>query len=113
MSRPAGRRAALIRSVRRGVAQVRLLAAEAAAVSGALWRRSLQLRVVVSTLALSTAVVVVLGLVIQTQIAGRVLQGKLDDARTQIDAGRAVLERDLSGVDPNREGGAGELNNAL
>ena len=86
---------------------------ELAVAWGAVWRRSLQLRVVISTLALSTAVVLVLGFVIQTQIAGNILQAKLDDAQNQIESGAALLERELASVDPNREGAQGELNNAL
>ena len=69
---------------------------------GAVWRRSLQLRVVISTLALSTAVVLVLGLILQTQIALRVLQAKEADTLARAEAGRVLLERDLSGVDPDR-----------
>ena len=99
--------------VRRGVAQVRQLGAELCEAFNAVWRRSLQLRVVISTLALSTAVVLVLGLVLQTQIALRVLQGKEADTLARADAGRVLLERDLSGVDPDREGAQGDLNNAL
>lgn len=97
----------------RSVARVQQLATELAAAWGAVWRRSLQLRVVISTLALSTAVVLVLGFVLQTQIAGNILQAKLDDAQSQILSGAALLERELAGVDPNREGAQGELNNAL
>ena len=41
-----------------------------------------------------------LGLVLQTQIAGRILQGKEVDALGQAEAGAAVLERELAGVDP-------------
>nr|WP_255622752.1 MtrAB system histidine kinase MtrB [Pseudonocardia sp. DSM 110487] len=77
------------------------------------WRRSLQLRVVISTLALSAAVVLVLGLVLQTQIAQRLLQAKEADARVRTETGAVLLERDLAGVDPDREGAQGELNNAL
>nr|WP_246106505.1 MtrAB system histidine kinase MtrB [Pseudonocardia kunmingensis] len=73
----------------------------------------MQLRVVISTLALSTAVVLVLGMVLQTQIAQRLLQNKEDDARTRTETGAVLLERDLAGVDPEREGAQGELNNAL
>jgi two-component system sensor histidine kinase MtrB len=98
---------------RRAVTQARQWRDELGEAFNAVWRRSLQLRVVISTLALSAAVVLVLGFVIQTQIAGRILQAKLDDAQTQITSGSALLERDLSGVDPNREGAQGELNNAL
>ncbi len=101
------------RRVRGVVDRCRDVAAEVGAVVGAIWRRSLQARVVVSTLALSAAVVLVLGLVLQTQIAGRILQGKESDALGQAEAGRAVLERELAGVDPDREGAQGELNNAL
>ena len=99
--------------IRRTVDQVRQLGMELAVAWGAVWRRSLQLRVVISTLALSTAVVLVLGFVIQTQIAGNILQAKLDDAQNQIESGAALLERELASVDPNREGAQGELNNAL
>jgi two-component system sensor histidine kinase MtrB len=99
--------------VRRAVAQTRQLAAELTEAWSAIWRRSLQLRVVISTLALSTAVIVVLGLVLQTQIAMAVLQGKEVDARARTEAGAVILEQDLSGVDPDREGAQGDLNNAL
>jgi two-component system, OmpR family, sensor histidine kinase MtrB len=98
---------------RRGVAQLRQLGRELADAFSAVWRRSLQTRVVISTLALSTAVVVVLGLILQTQIALRVLQGKEADTLARAEAGRVLLERDLSGVDPDREGAQGEFNNAL
>jgi two-component system, OmpR family, sensor histidine kinase MtrB len=99
--------------VRLAVAHGRVVAVEVGTVLGAIWRRSMQVRVVVSTLALSAAVVLVLGLVLQTQIAGRILQGKEVDALGQAEAGRAVLERELAGVDPDREGAQGELNKAL
>ncbi|WP_172158399.1 MtrAB system histidine kinase MtrB [Pseudonocardia broussonetiae] len=99
--------------LRRGLAQARQFGGEVAEASGAVWRRSLQLRVVISTLALSTAVVLVLGLVLQTQIAQRLVQGKEADTLLRFEAGVSLLERDLSGVDPDREGAEGELNNAL
>ena len=98
---------------RRGIAQLRQLSGDLADAFSAIWRRSLQVRVVISTLALSTAVVVVLGLILQTQIALRVLQAKEADTLARAEAGRVLLERDLSGVDPDREGAQGELNNAL
>ncbi len=98
---------------RRGVAQLGQLGRELVEAFSAVWRRSLQTRVVISTLALSTAVVVVLGLILQTQIALRVLQGKEADTLARAEAGRVLLERDLAGVDPDREGAQGEFNNAL
>ncbi|MGI9003653.1 MAG: MtrAB system histidine kinase MtrB [Pseudonocardia sp.] len=93
--------------------QARQLGRELAEAFNTVWRRSLQLRVVISTLALSTAVVVVLGLVLQTQIALRVLQGKEVDTLARAESGRVLLERDLAAVDPIREGAQGDLNNAL
>ena len=98
---------------RHALDQARQVGDELAEAFNAVWRRSLQLRVVISTLALSTAVVLVLGFVIQTQIAGNILAAKLDDAQRQIDSGTAVLERELAGVDPSRDGAQGELNIAL
>src|SRR3954447_27045498 len=103
----------LTRRMKRTVAQIRAVAVEVGVLVDAIWRRSLQVRVVVSTLALSAAVVLVLGLVLQTQIAGRILQGKEVDALGQAEAGRAVLERELAGGEPGREGAQDELNNAL
>jgi two-component system, OmpR family, sensor histidine kinase MtrB len=97
----------------RGLAPARQLVAELTEAWSVAWRRSLQLRVVISTLALSTAVVLVLGLVLQTQIAQRLLQTKEADARVRTETGAVLLERDLAGVDPDREGAQGELNNAL
>jgi two-component system, OmpR family, sensor histidine kinase MtrB len=99
--------------LRRGLAQARQVTAEMAEAWGTVWRRSLQVRVVISTLVLSTAVVVVLGFVLQTQIASRVLQAKEEDARARTEAGALLMERELSSVDPDREGAQGDLNNAL
>ena len=70
----------------------------------ALWRRSMQLRVVLSTLAMSTVVVAVLGLVLQTQIADRLLQGKQQAALLQAEISRQGIERDLASTDPDRPG---------
>ncbi|MFC5995561.1 MtrAB system histidine kinase MtrB [Pseudonocardia hispaniensis] len=107
------RRRATARRIRVGVRHTGLIVAEVQSAFTVAWRRSLQLRVVVSTLALSTAVILVLGLVLQTQIAERLVQGKFEAAVVQAEAGRAVLERDLSGIDPDREGAQGTLTNAL
>ncbi|MDN5857666.1 MAG: HAMP domain-containing histidine kinase [Pseudonocardia sp.] len=97
----------------RGVRQIRRLSNEASDAYNAVWRRSLQVRVVISTLALSAAVVVVLGMVLQTQITFQVLQAKEIDTFNRADAARALLERELAGVDLDREGAAGDLNKAL
>ncbi|GGM79941.1 two-component sensor histidine kinase [Longimycelium tulufanense] len=80
---------------------------------GALWRRSLQLRVVVSTLALSSAVVFVLGMVLQTQITDRLLSSKKEAAISQAESTARNVERELVGVNPDSDNLATRLNNAL
>jgi two-component system sensor histidine kinase MtrB len=87
--------------------------AEARDLTVAAWRRSLQLRVTVSTLALCSGVMIVLGLVLQTQIADRLVQGKLAAARLQMESATALLERDLTGVNPDDEYVQSTLNKAL
>ncbi|SFT49725.1 two-component system, OmpR family, sensor histidine kinase MtrB [Actinopolyspora lacussalsi subsp. righensis] len=77
------------------------------------WRRSMQLRVVVSTLALSSAVVFVLGMVLQTQITNRLLQNKEDAAVRQVEQNLRVLEYQLTAVDPNSGDVAEQLEAAL
>jgi len=67
---------------------------------GELWRRSLQLRVVVSTLALSSAVVFVLGMVLQMQITNQLLETKTNAAIRQAKASAAVVQPDLLGLNP-------------
>ncbi|MFC5140144.1 MtrAB system histidine kinase MtrB [Actinomycetospora rhizophila] len=78
-----------------------------------LWRRSMQLRVVLSTLAMSIVVVAVLGLVLQTQIADRLVQGKEQAALIQADISRQALERDLARIDPDRDGAQAVLDDVL
>jgi two-component system sensor histidine kinase MtrB len=87
--------------------------ADLRSIFGAAWRRSLQLRVGVSTLALCTGVMVVLGLLLQTEIADRLVQGKVAAARVQMETATAELERDLTGVNPDDEYVEGTLNKAL
>ncbi|WP_116706930.1 MtrAB system histidine kinase MtrB [Actinomycetospora cinnamomea] len=73
----------------------------------------MQLRVVLSTLAMSIVVVAVLGLVLQTQIADRLVQGKEQAALIQADISRQALERDLARVDPDRDGAQAVLDDVL
>ncbi len=73
----------------------------------------MQLRVVVSTLALSSAVVFVLGMVLQTQITNRLLQTKRNAAILQVESSLPVLERELTAVDPNSDDIAEQLEAAL
>ncbi|MEV1121944.1 MtrAB system histidine kinase MtrB [Actinosynnema sp. NPDC049800] len=86
----------VVREVRRGVERAR----RHAITFGELWRRSLQLRVVVSTLALSSAVVFVLGMVLQVQITGQLLETKIEAAVRQAEASAAAIQPDLAGLNP-------------
>ncbi|OBF27976.1 MtrAB system histidine kinase MtrB [Mycobacterium sp. ACS4331] len=58
---------------------------------GVLWRRSLQLRVVVLTLGLSLAVILVLGFVLTSQITDRVLDVKVRAASEEIERARTTV----------------------
>ena len=78
-----------------------------------LWRRSLQLRVVASTLALSSAMLLVLGLVLQTQITNGLLEAKVDAALKQTAVSRDLVKQELAGVDLATESVAGKLTSAL
>ncbi len=61
------------------------------------WRRSLQLRVVVLTLGLSLAVIMVLGFVLTSQITNRVLDVKVRAATEEIDRARNTVSGIVSG----------------
>ncbi len=111
--RALARRVLGVRGVRGTVHALRTIGLELAAIFGVAWRRSMQLRVVVSTLALSSGVVVVLGLVLETQIADRLVAGKVAAGRVQMESAATLLERDLSGVNPDGEDAQGKLNKAL
>ncbi|WP_051386108.1 MtrAB system histidine kinase MtrB [Actinokineospora inagensis] len=89
---------------RRVVGAVRGLVATGrsrSAAFGDLWRRSLQLRVVVSTLALGSAVIFVLGMVLQNQITERLLGTKEDAAIAQTRTAVQIVERELAGISPS------------
>ncbi len=63
------------------------------------WRRSLQLRVVTSTLVLSFIVVLALGLVLLSQITDRLLDAKANAATEEVERARATVQRELAGAD--------------
>jgi two-component system sensor histidine kinase MtrB len=98
MTRPARRRLLepVVREARRAVERAR----RRAVAFGELWRRSLQLRVVVSTLALSSAVVFVLGMVLQVQITDQLLQDKIKAAVRQTEASAATIQPEMAGLNP-------------
>lgn len=80
---------------------------------GELWRRSLQVRVVVSTLALSSAVVFVLGMVLQNQITDRLLETKEEAAIAATRDSVAVAQRELQGVNRSADLVRNRLQQAL
>lgn len=76
------------------------------------WRRSLQFRVVVSTLALSSAVVFVLGMVLQNQITQQLLETKTTAAVAATSSAVDVVERELIGLNLDASGLNNRLNSA-
>ncbi|WP_345000447.1 MtrAB system histidine kinase MtrB, partial [Tsukamurella soli] len=71
---------------------------------GRVWRRSLQLRVVTSTLALSLAVLLMLGFVLTSQIANQLLDAKLSAAKEETARAKQTVERFLSSADVRSDG---------
>nr|WP_307829518.1 MtrAB system histidine kinase MtrB [Antrihabitans stalagmiti] len=66
---------------------------------GHAWRRSLQLRVVVSTLTLSLIVITILGVVLTSQITDRLLEAKITAAIEEMDRARNTVQAQLAGAD--------------
>jgi two-component system sensor histidine kinase MtrB len=81
--------------------------------AGTAWRRSLKIRVVSSTVALSSTVVLVLGMVLQAQLAQRLIENKTQAALVQADNSRVVVESELGAVDPTSASLAGRLTTAI
>ncbi|MGB6052872.1 MAG: two-component sensor histidine kinase, partial [Rhodococcus sp. (in: high G+C Gram-positive bacteria)] len=67
--------------------------------AGHAWRRSLQLRVVVSTLTLSLVVIVILGAVLTGQITDRLLEAKISAATEELERSRTTVEGALAGAE--------------
>ncbi|HLR98510.1 MAG TPA: MtrAB system histidine kinase MtrB [Mycolicibacillus parakoreensis] len=84
------------RRIRRSPPLLRGLSAVSRAVS-VIWRRSLQLRVVVLTLGLSLAVILVLGFVLTNQVTDRVLDVKVRAATEQIEHARNAVSGIVGG----------------
>jgi two-component system, OmpR family, sensor histidine kinase MtrB len=89
-----------VRAVLRRTARVVGWGRRQAGTFGVLWRRSLQLRVTISTLALSSAVVFVLGMVFQYQITERLLDTKREAAILTARSAVQIVERELVGLNP-------------
>ncbi|GGS25657.1 MULTISPECIES: MtrAB system histidine kinase MtrB [Actinokineospora] len=106
----------LERRARASVAAVARLVAAARRRSvtfGLLWRRSLQLRVVVSTLALGSAVIFVLGMVLQSQITLQLVAVKESAASQQTRNLAQTAERELAGLTPTTSDLGSKLQSAL
>lgn len=86
---------------------------ELAAMFGAAWRRSLNVRVVSSTIVLSSTVVLVLGMVLQAQLAQRLIENKTQAALLQAENSRVLVESELGAVDPTSASLAGRLTTAV
>jgi len=87
------------RPLRRRLGWLQRLAAAAVGRFVSWWRRSLQLRVVTSTLVLSSVVVLALGLVLLSQITGRLLEAKVNAATEEVERARVTVQRELAGAD--------------
>ena len=64
-----------------------------------MWRRSLQLRVVTSTLALSMGVILTIAFMLQSQMAAQLLSTKLDAAMEQAGRLRLTVEAQIAATD--------------
>ena len=89
------------------------VASEPAAMFGAMWRRSLKVRVVSSTVALSSTVVLVLGMVLQAQLAQRLIENKTQAALLQAENSKVLVESELGAVDPTSASLAGRLTTTI
>ncbi|WP_020664993.1 MtrAB system histidine kinase MtrB [Amycolatopsis benzoatilytica] len=94
----AGRLRAAFRAAVRLARRVVVFARRRAVAFNELWKHSLQFRVTISTLALSSAVVFVLGMVLQNQITERLLDTKRNAAVEQTQAVADTAARELVGV---------------
>lgn len=80
---------------------------------GELWRKSLQVRVVTSTLALSTAVVFVLGMVLQNEIIDRLVYAKQQAAIAQTGVAQRTVSAELRGMSSSTDNPEASLAGAL
>ncbi|XVQ12279.1 MtrAB system histidine kinase MtrB [Spirillospora sp. CA-255316] len=83
------------RLVRRGLGTARRVVRGAVRRAYTRWRRSIQVRVVTSTLFISAIVVAILGLFLMQQITTALMDGKIKQALLQLDEGLGAVQRDL------------------
>ncbi len=88
----------LVQRLERSLAPVVAWLKEVGSALGHVWRRSLQLRVIVSTLTLSLIVITILGVVLTSQITDRLIDAKINGAVEEMDRARNTVESQLAGV---------------
>ena len=97
------------RFVRRGLGAVRRGLRGAVRSGYTRWRRSIQVRVVTSTLFISAIVVAILGAFLMQQVSSALMDAKIKAARLQLDDGLAQVQRDLG----NSPGDDSRLNTTI
>lgn len=88
----------VVQRIERSLAPVVAWLKEVGSALGHVWRRSLQLRVIVSTLTLSLIVITILGVVLTSQITDRLIDAKINGAVEEMDRARNTVESQLAGV---------------
>ncbi|MFP3968121.1 MtrAB system histidine kinase MtrB [Actinomadura fulvescens] len=89
-------RTAIKRNVRRGLVTFRRVVRGVARRLYTRWRRSIQVRVVTSTLVISAIVVAILGVFLQLRITAALMDTKTNTAIGQLDEGLAAVRRELA-----------------
>ncbi|MEU8347053.1 two-component system, OmpR family, sensor histidine kinase MtrB [Actinomadura meyerae] len=97
------------RYARRALGRLRRLLSGAIGAAYLRWRRSIQVRVVTSTLFISAIVVAILGAFLMQQVSSALMDGKVKAARLQLDDGLAQVQRDLG----NSAGDGSRLNSTI
>ncbi|TDE36127.1 HAMP domain-containing histidine kinase [Actinomadura sp. 6K520] len=97
------------RFVRRGLIAAQRVLRGAVRSGYTRWRRSIQVRVVTSTLFISAIVVAILGAFLMQQISSALMDAKVKAARLQLDDGLAQVQRDLG----NSPGDDSRLNTTI
>ncbi|XRQ11273.1 MtrAB system histidine kinase MtrB [Actinomadura welshii] len=97
------------RFVRRGLVAMQRALRSAVRSGYTRWRRSIQVRVVTSTLFISAIVVAILGAFLMQQISSALMDAKVKAARLQLDDGLAQVQRDLG----NTPGDDSRLNTTI
>ena len=87
--------------IRRGLGTLRRLTRGVTRRARARWRRSIQLRVVATTMVISVIVVAVLGVFLMQQITTALLDAKEKAAAQQLEEGLSIAQRDLASIDTN------------